>query len=404
MSRTKLEITNSKGYALNAYLDLPADQKPSHYALFAHCFTCASNSNAARNISHALTQHGFGVLRFDFTGLGNSEGEFSDSYFSANVQDLLDVNEYMSAKFQSPSLLVGHSLGGAAVFVAASKLENVKAVATIGTPAHIDHVKQHFSHQFEADHPDDPVKVDIGGRPFVINQEFVDDFSKTDLPKVVKGLKKPILIFHAPFDKIVSIDNAQQLYQAAMHPKSFVSLNDADHLLSKRMDSQYVGDVIGAWVGRYFPPQKDKKLTTEGEQLVGHLNLLEDNFTTFIQTDKHALVADEPTSVGGDDFGPSPYEPLGASLAACTAMTLKLYAKRKKWDLEEVYVYITHSKKHIEDMEEKETVFLDHISKKMKFIGNLSREQKQRLAEIASKCPVHRTLTSEVVFDSEVID
>ena len=404
MSRTKLEITNSKGYALNAYLDLPADQKPSHYALFAHCFTCASNSNAARNISHALTQHGFGVLRFDFTGLGNSEGEFSDSYFSANVQDLLDVNEYMSAKFQSPSLLVGHSLGGAAVFVAASKLENVKAVATIGTPAHIDHVKQHFSHQFEADHPDDPVKVDIGGRPFVINQEFVDDFSKTDLPKVVKGLKKPILIFHAPFDKIVSIDNAQQLYQAAMHPKSFVSLNDADHLLSKRMDSQYVGDVIGAWVGRYFPPQKDKKLTTEGEQLVGHLNLLEDNFTTFIQTDKHALVADEPTSVGGDDFGPSPYELLGASLAACTAMTLKLYAKRKKWDLEEVYVYITHSKKHIEDMEEKETVFLDHISKKMKFIGNLSREQKQRLAEIASKCPVHRTLTSEVVFDSEVID
>ncbi len=405
MKNTKLNIINNKGHKLQAYLELPANQKPNYYAIFAHCFSCTSTLSAVKNISRALTNHGFGVVRFDFTGLGRSEGEFAESHFSGNVDDLLAVDAYLKANHQAPGLLVGHSLGGAAVIVAASKLENIKAVATIGTPATVNHVTHLFSHDVEEIKEKGEVRVNIGGRPFIINEEFVNDFSKTDLPSIIKGLRKPILVMHAPFDKVVGIENAQEIYHHAKHPKSFVSLDGADHLLSQSKDSLYAGNIIGSWVQRYFEPVDNAMISTEGEQLVVHLNLVEDNFTTSIQTAKHALIADEPESVGGDDFGPSPYDFLSAGLAACTVMTLKLYAERKKWDLQEVYAYITYSKKHSDDLLidiDKPTRF-DHISKRLKFVGDLDDKQKQRLKEIASKCPVHRTLQSQIIIETELV-
>ena len=405
MKSRRLNIQNAKGFQLQAYLDLPANQKPHSYAIFAHCFTCSSTLKPVKNISRVLTTHGFGVVRFDFTGLGKSEGEFADSYFSANVSDLLAVSDYMDEHYQAPSLLVGHSLGGAAVIVAASQLDSVKAVATIGAPSSIEHVKKHFSHHVEEITQKGDVEVNIGGRPFKINQEFVDDFDKTDLLEITKKLRKPLLIMHSPLDKIVGIDNAHQLYLAAHHPKSFISLDNADHLLLESKNSYYAGNMIGSWVQGYFDTETNEMLDTEGEQLVAHLDLLENNFTTAIQTQKHSFTADEPESAGGDDFGPSPYDFLSAGLAACTVMTLKLYAERKKWDLQEVFAYITYSKKHSDDLNldvEKPARF-DYLLKKLKFVGNLDEEQKQKLKEIASKCPVHRTLQSDIIIETEIL-
>lgn len=405
MKNRKLNIENKKGVKLQAYLELPANQKPDYYAVFAHCFTCSSSLNAVRNISRALTNYGFGVVRFDFTGLGRSEGEFADSHFSANVNDLLAVSSYLEDNFKAPSLLVGHSLGGAAVLVAASKLPHVKAVATIGAPATVSHVKHLFSHDSDQLNKDGYTEVNIGGRPFNINPEFVEDFDKTDLPSIVKQLRKPLLILHSPIDTIVGVKNAEQIYHNAHHPKSFITLDNADHLLSNPNDSNYAGRIIGTWVQRYFDGNSKTELDTNNEQVVGYLNLKEDNFTTSIQTKNHAMIADEPASIGGDDFGPSPYEYLSASLVACTAMTLKMYAERKQWDLQEVFVYVSHSRKHSDDLgiELEKPTFLDHMSKKIRVIGNLDDKQKQRLKEIASKCPVHKTLASNVVFDTMLL-
>ncbi len=406
MKRSKLNIQNKKGLKLQAYLELPANQKPNYFAIFAHCFTCTSSLSAVKNISRALTNYGFGVVRFDFTGLGRSEGEFAESHFSANVDDLIAVSNYMDSNYEAPSLLVGHSLGGAAVLSAASQLEHIKAVATIGAPATVSHVTHLFSHGIEEVKEKGEVEVNIGGRPFKINKDFVEDFGKTDLPSIVKELRKPLLILHAPTDTVVGIKNAEQLYHHAHHPKSFVTLDNADHLLSNPNDSQYAGNIIGTWVQRYFEPKENIMLETKGEQLVGHLNLIEDNFTTSIQTKNHTMVADEPSAVGGDDFGPSPYEYLNAGLVACTAMTLKMYAERKQWDLQEVFVYVTHSRKHSDDLglDIEKPTYLDHISKKLKFVGNLDETQKERLKEIASKCPVHKTIASEVIFNTTIIN
>ena len=406
MKSQKLKIENRKGLRLNAILELPANQKPNYYAIFAHCFTCSSSLSAVRYISRALTKEGFAVLRFDFTGLGKSEGDFADSHFSANVEDLIDVHNYLTKNYEEPTLLVGHSLGGSAVLVAASKIKSIKAVATIGAPAHVDHVKHHFSHGIETVKEKGEVEINIGGRPFKINQNFVEAFDKTDLPTIVKQLRKPLLVMHSPTDKIVGVENAKIIYKSAMHPKSFVSLDDADHLLVNEKDSRYAGDVIGTWARRYFPNIENKMLSTDGEQLVGHLDIAEDNFTTTIQTKNHTLIADEPLSAGGNDFGPSPYEYLNAALAACTVMTLKLYAERKKWDLKEVFVYISHSRVHSDDLkiDVDRPKYLDYITKKLKFVGNLDDQKKEKLKDIASRCPVHKTIASKVIFDTKVID
>jgi len=404
MKRTKLEIVNKRGNRLSASLELPANGKPHFYAIFAHCFTCNSTLEPVRNISRMLTNYGFGVVRFDFMGLGHSEGEFAESHFSGNVDDLISVSDYLSDHFKAPSLLIGHSLGGAAAIVAASRLENIKAVATIAAPASVSHAKRLFSGQVDLQSKE-AVEVTIEGRPFKIDAEFVKDFDKTDLIAIVKSLRKPLLVMHAPHDKSVGIENARELYHHAFHPKSFISLDNADHLLTNSKDSQYVGNMIGTWAQRYFGEVENEMLDPEGEQLVAHINVKQDNFTTLMQTRNHSLIADEPESFGGDDLGPAPYDFLSAALASCSVLTVKLYAERKGWDLEEVYVYTTYAKKHSDDLmvDVENPGNIEVITKKLKFIGNLTQEQRNRLTEIAAKCPVHKTLTEKVVVQTEEI-
>lgn len=399
MKTKRLTIENRAGITLHAELDLPVMGKPVNYAIFAHCFTCSGNFRPVKQISQQLTQLGIGVLRFDFTGLGNSDGEFADSHFSANVDDLIDVHQFLKQQHGSAALLVGHSLGGAAALTAAARLDEVKAVATIGAPATVEHTTHHFSHQITDIAEKGAVQVNIGGRPFTIDQNFVEQFTQVDLPSVVHSLKKPLLILHSPLDDIVGIDNAQQLFQQAFHPKSFVSLDEADHLLLNDEDSRYAGTVIAGWVQRYLHLEQTN-LDTRGEQLVGHLNT-EDGFTTNLQTKHHTLIADEPAAVGGKNLGATPYEYLSAGLAACTAMTIKMYAARKKWDLQDVFVYISHNKQHVDDMGKR--VYLDVIEKKLELVGELDEEQRRKLKEIASRCPVHRTLLSEVSIETELL-
>ncbi|WPU94783.1 bifunctional alpha/beta hydrolase/OsmC family protein [Mucilaginibacter sabulilitoris] len=406
MQSRKLEILNKQGYKLNAYLELPPNGKPTHYAIFAHCFTCNSNLNAVRHISAALAVHGIGVIRFDFTGLGQSEGTFAESHFSANVGDLVAVAQYMKLHYASPALLVGHSLGGAAVIAAAARLPEVKAVATIGAPARVDHVKKHFRLEKNDRTGDLEWEVNIGGRPFMITKTFLEEIEKVDLHAILGHLHKAVLFLHAPGDNIVGIENAQSLYEGAVHPKSFVSLDDADHLLTQKEDSTYAANIIATWASRYIPIEPNKMLDTAGEQLVGHLNLEEHKFTTMMQTVHHALIADEPEDVGGENLGPSPYDYLSAALAACTTMTIRLYAERKGWELKEIFVYITYARRHEDDMKEGpgEPGHLETFSKKLRLIGNLDEAQKERLREIAAKCPVHQTLSLPVHVETTLIN
>lgn len=388
MNATALEITNRKGVLLSATMEFPSNQKASHIAIFSHCFTCTSNINAVRNINRTLNQNGIAVVRFDFTGLGNSGGDFKNSHFEANVEDLIDVHTFVSENYFAPELIIGHSLGGAAAIVAASKIEALKAVCTIGSPADIEHTTKHFKDQLSELSDVGQTNVQIGGREFTVNKNFVEGFKKHDLPKIIKALHKPILILHSPTDEIVSIKNAQEIYQNAMHPKSYISLDDADHLLTKKEDSIYVGNIIASWVGKYLPQIKTAQHNPGKHQLVGYLNAKEDDFTTVINTDNHGTLADEPIEVGGDDYGMSPYQFVTAGLAACTVMTMNMYAKRKNWPLEEAKVYLSHSKEKNEEGE-----MVDVFKKEIEVIGVLDETQKARLVEIAAKCPVHKTLS-----------
>lgn len=405
MKTQTIEIAKSDGH-LFARLELPANGKVRHFAIFAHCFTCNSNLSVVRYISQTLTTHGFGVVRFDFTGLGRSHGDFADTNFSGNIEDLLIVADYLEKNHQAPALLVGHSLGGAAVLAAAAQMDSVQAVATIGAPAEVGHVTHLFANGLDEIETTGEAQVSIGGRPFKIKKQFIDDLQSKDLLDTVKGLRIPFLIMHSPQDEIVGIDNAAKLYHAAFHPKSFISLDGADHLLSAKEDAVYVANMIGTWAGKYFPEPEEETLSTKGEQVLVHLNL-ENKFTSEVFTPHHTLIADEPASVGGDNLGPSPYEYLNAALGACTVMTLKMYAERKGWDLQEVFCYVTYSKKHTDDLpadlEVEKMGYIDHIQKTLEFVGNLDEKQRQRLKEIASRCPVHRTLISPTIIDTKLI-
>lgn len=387
---------------LHAKLEVPADGIIRQYAIFAHCFTCSSNLAIVRHISRTLTLQGIAVMRFDFTGLGKSDGEFETTNFSSNVDDLVVVSDYMTEHYECPEILIGHSLGGAAVLMAASQLDNVKALVTIGAPSEPEHVRRLFNTSLPSIEASGQAEVNIGGRPFLIKKQFLDDLEKNSLREIVKNLRRPYLILHSPQDSIVEIQNAAELYQYAFHPKSFISLDGADHLLTKKEDAVYVANMIATWMTKYFPqPEESAPLSTKGEQVVAHLNL-ENNFTTEIHSPNHHLTADEPLSVGGDNLGPTPYELLNSALGACTAMTLKLYAERKKWDLKEVFVYLTYKKKPASDFDSETelTGNVDHISKKIVFIGNLDDKQRVRLLQIASKCPVHRTLQNQIIIET----
>lgn len=399
--REKLMFSNANREQLAALLERPSFT-PAAYALFAHCFTCSKDIAAASRISRALAANGIGVVRFDFTGLGNSEGDFTNTNFSSNVADLISATDHMRTSLAAPAILIGHSLGGAAVLAAAAKVPEAKAVVTIGAPADPAHVRHLFGADVQEIEVQGRATVKLVGREFTITKQFLDDIASQKLSTDIKGLRKALLIFHAPTDEIVGIDNARRIFEAAKHPKSFISLDNADHLLSRKQDSQYVADTIAAWASRYIPIIVESKeagarpALGRGEVLVRETDR---KFSQEIYTDTHRLTADEPASNGGRDTGPDPYELLLSGLGACTSMTLRMYAKHRKLPLGRISVKLRHKKVHAEDCKDCETrqEKIDHIERELSFEGEqLTSEQWRRLLDIANKCPVHRTLKSEI--------
>ncbi len=398
MNTRKIEFKNADGLCLTGRLAMPPDRHPHNYAIFAHCFTCTKNLSAARNISNALAMEGFGVLRFDFTGLGESEGDFSNTDFSANVADLSAAATYLKEHYQAPALLIGHSLGGTAAILAAAEIPSVRAVATLGAPSDPGHVSHLLQSSLEDIRRNGSARVRIAGRDFTIKKQFLDDLQAHSLPEVTRKLGRALLILHSPQDSIVGISNAEQLYRAARHPKSFVSLDGADHLLAEGIDSRYAGKVIGTWAIRYVKNPEVTTLETD-HQVVARLDS-NDRFTTFMKVGNHYLTADEPSEFGGMDFGPSPYDLLSASLSACTSMTLQMYARRKGWPLESVETHTSYRKEHVLDCEaceEGASSKIDTFTREIRLTGSLDDAQKKRLLEIADRCPVHRTLHSQTL-------
>jgi putative redox protein len=397
MQNIQVQFDNDEGRSLSGTLDVPKTPV-KHYALFAHCFTCTHKLKAATNISRALTDAGIAVLRFDFTGLGRSAGDFADTNFSSNVSDLLAAAAFLEAEYSAPTILVGHSLGGTAVLQAAASIPSAVAVATIGSPADPAHVAHLFGDARDELEANGRADVNIGGRPFTVKKQFLDDLERHDLFSTVGSLRKALLIMHAPLDDIVEIENASALFQAAKHPKSFASLDKADHLLSDNADSLYAGHLLAAWASRYLPQRgtRDETLSAEHGSVVA--KTWSDGFYTEVAAGDHALVADEPASVGGTNIGPSPYELLSAALATCTTMTLKMYAGFKEIDLDAVTVRVSHRKMHAEACADCETEDgkIDEFRRELTIEGDLDEDQRQRMLEIADRCPVHQTLHGEI--------
>lgn len=404
MNLQKVIFKNKEGHSLVGRLELPVNQHPHNYAIFAHCFTCNKNLTAIKNISRTLSAKGFGVLRFDFTGLGESEGEFGDSNFSGNIEDLTAASDYLTANYQAPALLIGHSLGGAAAIFAASEIDSIQAVATVGAPSDPEHVKHLLRNSVAEIEQNGKAIVNIGGRDFTIRKQFLDDLEQKTLSATITNLRKPLLILHSPQDRTVGIQNAEEIYKAAHHPKSFISLDGADHLLMNKKDSIYVGEVISGWAKRYLKIDEEAQLPYTKHQVVASLDF-EDGFTTNMKVGNHNIIADEPISYGGNDFGPSPYDLISAGLSACTAMTLQMYAKRKNWHIENVEVHTSHSKIHAEDCEDCESskTKIDTFHRQIKITGNFDTNQLKRLLQIADKCPVHKTLHDEAQIISKLI-
>lgn len=402
MNSNKIEILNKNGEKLAAKLELPTSQKAVQYALFAHCFTCNKNLTAIKHITRALNQSGIGVLTFDFTGLGDSEGSFEETNFSSNVEDLISASDYLKENLKAPELIIGDSLGGAAAIVASAQIDSIKAVATIGAPSSPVHVSHLFEEDIDEIESNGVAEVSIGGRPFTVKKQFLKDIETNNLKDILSKNRKPILILHSPIDQTVGVNNAAELFQAAHHPKSFISLDTANHLLTDSVDSLYAGQMIANWARRYIDALTDEKISSNQQVAV---RLQHDGgFTTEIKSGDHFLLADEPKSVGGNNLGPSPYDLLLSSLGACTAMTLKMYADRKKWDLGEINIELNHSKDYAKDCEtcENGSSKIDIIEKVIHISGDLDQKQKSRLLEIADKCPVHKTLHSEVKVETRL--
>jgi putative redox protein len=337
--------------------------------------------------------HGIGVLGFDFTGLGQSEGEFGKTNFLTNLDDLLSAAEFLEQNYKAPSLLVGHSLGGAAVICSAAKIPSVSAVVTIGAPSDPAHVKKMIKEDIDEIKRKGSAEVKIGERAFEVSKELLDTLENSDMNKHLKEMKAALLIMHSPQDEVVSIDNAALIYREANHPKSFISLDNANHMLSDKRDSVYAAGIIGAWSKRYLPCPQESPLVSSRRVIA---RIEKGSYTTEIKAGEHCLISDEPVKDGGEDLGPTPYDLLTAGLGACTAMTVEMYAKRKGWDLKEARIHLEHGKIYSKDCEECEqtTAKIDHILREIELEGELTDEQKQRLLEIADKCPVHKTLSS----------
>ena len=400
----KVTFTGQNGATLAGRLELPAGQ-PRANALFAHCFTCTKDIKAAGIIARRLADQGIAVLRFDFTGLGQSDGEFANENFSSNVGDLVRAADFMEKNYAAPAILIGHSLGGAAVLAAASEVPTATGVVTIGAPADPAHVVQHFTHAKDEIEAAGEAEVLLAGRPFRIQKHFLEDISEQNLTPKIQNLKKALLVFHAPLDQTVGIDNATKIFVAAKHPKSFISLDDGDHLVSDTKDAAYIAEVIGAWASRYIGKAQSSEVAGVSKMSALKANaevvVSENGDGTFgndVFAGVHHLLADEPESVGGLDRGPSPYDLLSAALGACTNMTVRMYADHKGLPLERVSVGLAHKKVHAEDCADCETTQgkIDEIERTLLFEGDLTEEQREKLMEIANKCPVHRTLHSEV--------
>ncbi|MBU2583004.1 MAG: bifunctional alpha/beta hydrolase/OsmC family protein [Alphaproteobacteria bacterium] len=395
LDSNRISFRGANGHDLAARLDLPAG-KPRAYALFAHCFTCSKDLAAARRIAKGLSEQGIGVLRFDFTGLGHSKGEFANTNFSSNVADLIAAADYLRSNQQAPAILIGHSLGGAAALAAAGKIPEVKAVATIGAPADVGHVLHQFGASLDEVRTSGKADVSLGGRPFSIQQQFVDDAEGQNLKAAIASMKKALLVLHAPTDEVVGIDNAAAIFTAAKHPKSFISLDAADHLLTRPQDAAYAAQVIAAWAARFLP--EEEVVADEGVDDVVVTETGAGKFQNIVRSGRHRLLADEPRSVGGLDSGPSPYDYLSIALGACTAMTLRMYADRKNVDLGRISVSVHHGKvdaAHCEDCEgaaEGREGRIDRFERIISVEGEIAPELRGKLVEIAGKCPVHRTL------------
>ena len=403
----RVRFKASSGAQLSGVIHSPDAGTPRAYALFAHCFTCTKNIKAAIDIAESLCLEGIAVLRFDFTGLGQSDGDFADTDFSSNVQDLLDAAAYLEEAFQAPEILVGHSLGGTAMLAAAPQIESSVAVATIGSPADAEHVLHLLQDDLESIERQGQATVKLAGRPFRIRSEFVEDVRSQSVRDGIRSLRRALLVMHSPIDEIVSVEEAGRIYASALHPKSYVSLDDADHLLSRRSDSRYAGRVLSAWVSRFITDPDEE--TGRAAFHTGHVVVSgrpEDIFRVSINADGHHLQGDEPESYGGTDSGPSPYDLLSAALASCTVMTLNMYARRKQLPLESVRVDVQHGKIHATDCLECESKAgkIDRFQRLLYLEGDLDEGQRQRMLEIADRCPVHRTLHDEVEIATELQD
>lgn len=403
MNTRRITFPNERGEQLAARLELPGDEQPLAYALFAHCFTCSKDFTAAVHISRALSSRRIAVLRFDFTGLGESEGEFAATTFSSEVSDLAAAARFLEREYQAPRLLIGHSLGGAAVLAAAATIPSTAAVVTIGAPFNPAHLRDLLGVSAERIEQDGQASVVIEGRSFTIRKSLLDDLAAQDPTETLRSLRAALLVMHSPRDRVVAIGNASDIYQAARHPKSFVSLDPADHLLTDRNDSRYAGEVIATWAARYLaldqvaapapaaipPVVIDKRVTARTGA---------EGFRTDLFANGFPLVADEPLEYGGSNEGPSPYEFLLAALGACTGMTVRMYAQSKHWPLDEVIVRLSHHKVHAEDCRDcdEQDRRIDLFERELELRGDLDEAQRQRLLEIAERCPVHRTLTAGV--------
>ncbi len=410
MTSTKVSFGNLQGETLAGILEIPAGTVRG-YAVFAHCFTCSKNTLAATWISRALADQGIAVLRFDFTGLGESQGDFSSTNFSSNLQDILAAAHYLQQHHAAPSILIGHSLGGAAVLAVAQQLPGVKAVVTIAAPATAAHIRHLFSDSYRELQQQSSVLVNLGGRNFTIRRQFIDDLEQYNTVEHIQSLDKALLVFHSPVDDTVSIDEAGRIYSAARHPKSFVSLDHADHLLTNPDDSHYVAQVLSAWASRYLPDERvvqqhDNSASPELESGSVLVRELDKKFTREVWTQHHRYISDEPISMGGADLGMNPYELLLAALGCCTSMTLRMYANHKQLALQDIQVKLQHGRIHAEDCADcdKQAPMIDVITRDILLVGDLQEAQRQRLLEIANQCPVHRTLQNKMQIKTSLTD
>lgn len=387
----RIEFTGALGEPLAAALDWPKGRTKA-FAVFAHCFTCSKDYFASRRIANALTAHGIAVLRFDFTGLGSSGGDFANTSFSSNAADLIAAARWLEEYHKAPALMVGHSLGGTAALVAAAKLPSVRGVVSIGAPADAEHVLTNFSAGLVEIRENGEAQVDIGGRPFTVKAGFLDDVEDSHLGDALAGLRAAVLVMHAPTDRQVGIENAEQIFKAVKHPKSFISLGDADHLLTDRADAIYAGDVIAAWASRYLPWARDE-IEDEGVVVVAESG--EGAYHVEINASGHPLSADEPESLGGSNRGATPYDLLCAALGACTTITLRMYANRKNLAVERIETRVEHKKHHASDSDEaagEHDYPVDHFTRTIAISGNIEDAQRDRMMQIAGLCPVHKTL------------